>query len=106
MTKDEIIELQAVVARGRLLFWQLLMRGAFPSEDHAKAVFTCFFALDKVSGLVTHYITQLPLEEPATCVNLEPLFQLPGIRELETTPIVNSKTPGTPHLRWRQGEKK
>ena len=63
MTKEEIIEIQEKTARLRRLFWQLLMRGQFKDDEHAKAIFTCYFTLDKVTDLVKRYITQLPLEK-------------------------------------------
>jgi len=73
MTKEEIIEMQEKTARLRRLFWQLLMRGQFKDDEHAKAIFTCYFTLDKVCDLVKRYISQLPLElgETPVTVTLE-----------------------------------
>jgi len=94
MTKDEIIELQNHVYCARKMFWQLLLGGKFASDDYAKAIFTCYFTLDKVADLTDKYLLQLPLEacKPDVYIDLQPL--LPQFPEEQTTPLVNSDAPG------------
>lgn len=104
MTKEEIIELQEKTARLRRLFWDLLIRGQFPSEEHAKAVFNCYFALDKVAGLVTQYIAQLPLEEPPVTQGQMADLALELLPHSNTPPLVNSPIAGT-RLSRRRGTK-
>jgi len=103
MTKEEIIELQECTSRARALFWELLERGQHPSEDHARAVFTCFFALDKVCDLVSKFITQLPLEEPAQPAPQAPLMaaDLPEF----ATPVTDSLWPPEPPVAPRRRKK-
>jgi hypothetical protein len=94
MTKDAIIELQNHVYCARKMFWQLLLGGKFASDDYAKAIFTCYFTLDKVADLTDKYLLQLPLEacKPDVYIDLQPsLIPLP---EEQTTPLVNSDAPG------------
>ena len=104
MTKEEISELQECTSRSRALFWQLLERGQHPSENHARAVFTCFFALDKVCDLVSKFITQLPLEEPAQPADQAPLIAADPPKS--TTLITDSLWPPEPEPKSRNKVKK
>ena len=104
MTKEEISELQECTSRSRALFWQLLERGQHPSEEHARAVFTCFFALDKVCDLVSKFITQLPLEEPQA-----PVLQVPltvSGPPPSSTPVTDALWPPEPEPKSRNKVKK
>lgn len=101
MTKEEIIELQEKTARVRRMFWQLLEKGQFPSPEHAKAIFTCYFALDKVTDLVKQYISQLPLEEPKPRDTLIPADLPPLVRSFDT-PLTDSLWPKEPEPKPRK----
>jgi hypothetical protein len=123
MTKDEIIELQGHVYEARRMYWKLLLGGKFPNDDYAKAIFTCYFALGKVSDMTDKYLLQLPLEEPkpdqaplitqehmaAVAMELLTKGATPITDELwppeppvgKTTLFVNSDSPGTRLARRR-----
>jgi hypothetical protein len=100
MTKEEIIELQEVTSRDRMLFWRLLMKGQFNDDEHAKAIFTCYFTLDKVADLVKRYITQLPLEAPAPPIKEATLLEV-ELSQAET-PLTDSLWPPEPEPNSRK----
>ena len=123
MTKDEIIELQNHVCCARKMYWTLLLGGKFASDDYAKAIFTCYFALDKVANLTDKFLLQLPLEEPkpdqaplitqdqmaSVALDLLPKSATPvtdslwpqSKQNLRSTPLVNSPIPETLLVRRR-----
>jgi len=104
MTKEEIIEMQEKTARLRRLFWQLLMRGQFKDDEHAKAIFTCYFTLDKVCDLVKRYIAQLPLEAPAPPIKEATLLEV-ELSQAET-PLTDSLWPPEPEPNSRKKVRK
>jgi len=94
MTKEEIIELQSHVYLAKGMYWKLLLGGKFPNDDYAKAIFTAYFALDKIADLTDKYLLQLPLEELKPNTGVIPLFPALGSLDSDPPPFVNSKTPG------------
>lgn len=100
MTKDEIIELQSHVYCAKGLYWKLLLGGKFPNDDYAKAIFTCYFTLDKVADLTDKYLLQLPLEEPKE-PEPAPANQA-ALMVLSDTPITDSMWPKEPEPKPRK----
>lgn len=103
MTKEEISELQLCVYTAKGFYWNLLLYGKFPNDNYAKAIFTCYFALDKVSDLTDKYLLQLPLEEPKpstdTMITQEEMAECAlSILPRSPTPITDALWPLDPPI--------